>query len=118
MVSRLTVGMRLGILVALMAAILLLVGLAGLRGGRNQVVKLLKNGDRAGAVEKLAAVDKLAQVVAEVCNGAQALASAAEQVNATAQSLSQAASEQSSGVGQINAAIGQLSETTQQGLLP
>ncbi|MES2151847.1 MAG: methyl-accepting chemotaxis protein [Pseudomonadota bacterium] len=59
-------------------------------------------------------VDKLAQVVAEVCNGAQALASASEQVNATAQSLSQAASEQASGVEETSASVEQMTASIAQ----
>ncbi len=59
-------------------------------------------------------VAKLAQVVADVNNGAEALAAASEQVSATAQSLSQAASEQAAGVEQTSASIEQMTASIAQ----
>jgi methyl-accepting chemotaxis protein len=59
-------------------------------------------------------VDKLAQVVAEVNLGAEALAGAAEQVSITAQSLSQASSEQASSVEQTSASIEQITASIAQ----
>src|SRR5471030_2424802 len=55
-------------------------------------------------------IDKLSQVVMEVNNGAESLASASEEVSATAQSLSQAASEQAAGTEQTSASISQNTE--------
>jgi methyl-accepting chemotaxis protein len=53
-------------------------------------------------------IAKLAEVVAQVNEGAQALAGASEEVSATAQSLSQAASEQSAGVEETSASLEQM----------
>jgi methyl-accepting chemotaxis protein len=53
-------------------------------------------------------VAKLTQVVSEVNNGTQALASASEQVSATSQTLSQAASEQAASVEQTSASLEQM----------
>eukprot|EP01034_Spumella_vulgaris_P041672 gene41672-51637_t len=58
----------------------------------------VRDGDRSSLLYSMKQmVDKLAQVVAEVTNGAQVLTGASEEVSATAQSLSQAASEQAAG---------------------
>ncbi len=57
---------------------------------------------------------KLVQVVTDVNSGAQALASASEEVSATAQSLSQAASEQAAGVEETSASIEQMSASIAQ----
>ncbi|MES2127267.1 MAG: methyl-accepting chemotaxis protein [Pseudomonadota bacterium] len=59
-------------------------------------------------------VAKLAQVVAEVTSGAEALAAAAEEVNSTAQSLSQAASEQAAGVEETSASVEQMTASISQ----
>ncbi len=59
-------------------------------------------------------VTKLAQVVADVNSGAEALAAASEEVSATAQSLSQAASEQAAGVEQTSASIEQMTASIAQ----
>ena len=59
-------------------------------------------------------VEKLNQVVADVNGGAQALASASEEVSATAQSLSQAASEQAAGVEETSASIEQMTSSIAQ----
>ncbi|MCU6499114.1 methyl-accepting chemotaxis protein [Rugamonas sp. A1-17] len=59
-------------------------------------------------------IEKLSQVVAEVNNGAQSLASASEEVSATAQSLSQASSEQAAGVEQTSASIEQMTASISQ----
>ena len=59
-------------------------------------------------------IGKLSQVVAEVNGGAQALASASEEVSATAQSLSQAASEQAAGVEETSASIEQMTSSIAQ----
>jgi methyl-accepting chemotaxis protein len=57
---------------------------------------------------------KLVQVVTDVNGGAQALASASEEVSATAQSLSQAASEQAAGVEETSASIEQMTSSIAQ----
>ncbi|MGI9134285.1 MAG: methyl-accepting chemotaxis protein, partial [Rhodoferax sp.] len=57
---------------------------------------------------------KLAQVVTDVNSGAQALASASEEVSATAQQLSQAASEQAAGVEETSASIEQMTSSIAQ----
>ena len=59
-------------------------------------------------------IGKLAQVVTDVNGGAQALASASEEVSATAQSLSQAASEQAAGVEETSASIEQMTSSIAQ----
>ncbi len=59
-------------------------------------------------------VAKLASVVTDVNGGAQALASASEQVSATAQSLSQAASEQAAGVEETSASLEQMTASIAQ----
>jgi methyl-accepting chemotaxis protein len=59
-------------------------------------------------------VAKLSQVVAEVNQGAEALAGASEEVSATAQSLSQASSEQAAGVEETSASIEQMTASITQ----
>ena len=59
-------------------------------------------------------IAKLSHVVSEVNGGAQALASASEEVSATAQSLSQAASEQAAGVEETSASIEQMTASIAQ----
>jgi methyl-accepting chemotaxis protein len=59
-------------------------------------------------------IAKLSQVVTDVNGGAQALASASEEVSATAQSLSQAASEQAAGVEETSASIEQMTSSIAQ----
>jgi methyl-accepting chemotaxis protein len=59
-------------------------------------------------------ISKLSQVVGDVNGGAQALASASEEVSATAQSLSQAASEQAAGVEETSASIEQMTSSIAQ----
>ncbi len=59
-------------------------------------------------------VSKLSEVVADVNGGAQALASASEEVSATAQALSQAASEQAAGVEETSASIEQMTSSIAQ----
>jgi len=59
-------------------------------------------------------IGKLSQVVTDVNGGAQALASASEEVSATAQSLSQAASEQAAGVEETSASIEQMTSSIAQ----
>ena len=59
-------------------------------------------------------ISKLSQVVTDVNGGAQALASASEEVSATAQSLSQAASEQAAGVEETSASIEQMTSSIAQ----
>ena len=59
-------------------------------------------------------VSRLASVVTDVNGGAQALASASEQVSATAQSLSQAASEQAAGVEETSASLEQMTASIAQ----
>ncbi|MBU3898582.1 MAG: MCP four helix bundle domain-containing protein [Gammaproteobacteria bacterium] len=58
--------------------------------------------------------ERLTQVVTDVNSGAQALASASEEVSATAQSLSQAASEQAAGVEETSASIEQMTSSIAQ----
>jgi methyl-accepting chemotaxis protein len=57
---------------------------------------------------------KLTEVVTDVNGGAQALASASEEVSATAQQLSQAASEQAAGVEETSASIEQMTSSIAQ----
>jgi methyl-accepting chemotaxis protein len=59
-------------------------------------------------------VARLSQVVTDVNSGAQALASASEQVSATAQALSQAASEQAAGVEETSASLEQMTSSIAQ----
>ena len=59
-------------------------------------------------------VGKLSCVVTDVNSGAQALASASEEVSATAQALSQAASEQAAGVEETSASIEQMTSSIAQ----
>jgi methyl-accepting chemotaxis protein len=59
-------------------------------------------------------VGKLSQIVTDVNSGAQALASASEEVSATAQALSQAASEQAAGVEETSASIEQMTSSIAQ----
>jgi methyl-accepting chemotaxis protein len=59
-------------------------------------------------------IAKLSQVVSDVNGGAQALASASEEVSATAQSLSQATSEQAAGVEETSASIEQMTSSIAQ----
>ncbi len=59
-------------------------------------------------------IKKLAQVVSDVNTGAQALASASEEVSSTAQSLSQAASTQAAGVEETSASIEQMTSSIAQ----
>jgi methyl-accepting chemotaxis protein len=59
-------------------------------------------------------IGKLTQVVTDVNSGAQALASASEEVSATAQALSQAASEQAAGVEETSASIEQMTASIAQ----
>ncbi len=59
-------------------------------------------------------IAQLGKVVADVNGGAQALASASEEVSATAQSLSQAASEQAAGVEETSASIEQMTSSIAQ----
>ncbi len=59
-------------------------------------------------------VNKLSQVVADVNAGAQALASASEQVSATSQALSQAASEQAASIEETSASIEEMSSSIAQ----
>lgn len=59
-------------------------------------------------------VVKLSQVVADVTGGADALASASEQVSTTAQSLAQASSEQAAGVEETSASLEQMTASISQ----
>jgi methyl-accepting chemotaxis protein len=61
-----------------------------------------------------AMIARLSQVVTDVNGGAQALASASEEVSATAQALSQAASEQAAGVEETSASIEQMTSSIAQ----
>jgi methyl-accepting chemotaxis protein len=75
-------------------------------GGRDEAGQLL------AAMKNMIA--RLTQVVGEVNGGAQALASASEEVSATAQSLSQAASEQAAGVEETSASLEQITASIAQ----
>ena len=119
-----------GLALAVLLSVLLIRSLLRQLGGEPayaaQIVGAVASGDlaqqitlRAGDNSSLlysmkAMVDKLAQVVAEVTNGAQVLASASEEVSATAQSLSQAASEQAAGVEQTSASVEQMAASIAQ----
>ncbi|MEC5385925.1 methyl-accepting chemotaxis protein [Uliginosibacterium sp. H3] len=59
-------------------------------------------------------ISKLAQVVTDVNDAAQALGSASDEVSATAQSLSQASSEQAAGVEETSASIEQMTASISQ----
>jgi methyl-accepting chemotaxis protein len=59
-------------------------------------------------------VDKLSQIIGEVRNSADNLASASEEVSATAQSMSQATSEQAASVEETSASIEQISASINQ----
>jgi len=75
----------------------------------------LKAGDSTSLLAAMKSmIDKLSHVVAEVNNGAEALASASEEVSATAQSLSQAASEQAAGTEQTSASVEQMTASIAQ----
>ncbi len=58
--------------------------------------------------------EKLADIIGEVRNAADALTSASEQVSSTAQSLSQSASEQAAGVERTSSSVEQLSSSVAQ----
>jgi methyl-accepting chemotaxis protein len=75
-------------------------------GGRDEAGQLLD------AMQNMIA--KLTQVVGEVNGGAQALASASDEVSATAQSLSQSASEQAAGVEETSASLEQITASIAQ----
>src|SRR5471032_242692 len=75
----------------------------------------LKAGDESSLLYAMKTmIDKLSQVVMEVNNGAESLASASEEVSATAQSLSQAASEQAAGTEQTSASVEQMTASISQ----
>jgi len=75
----------------------------------------LKPGDRSSLLAAMhGMLGNLARVVTEVNDGAEALASASEEVSATAQSLSQGASEQAAAAEQSSAAIEQMSASIAQ----
>ncbi|WP_295990914.1 methyl-accepting chemotaxis protein [Rugamonas sp.] len=76
---------------------------------------LLKAGDSGSLLFAMKTmIDKLSQVVMEVNNGAESLASASEEVSATAQSLSQAASEQAAGTEETSASVEQMTASISQ----
>jgi len=91
--------------------------LGGDPGYAAEIVRQVADGDlsaqvqlKAGDTSSLLAamkgmIDKLSDVVQEVNNGAESLASASEEVSATAQSLSQAASEQAAGTEETSASV-------------
>ena len=75
----------------------------------------LRQGDDSSLLAAMKSmIDKLAQVVQEVNNGAESLASASEEVSATAQSLSQAASEQAAGTEETSASVEQMTASISQ----
>ncbi|HWW71290.1 MAG TPA: methyl-accepting chemotaxis protein, partial [Duganella sp.] len=76
---------------------------------------LLKAGDTVSLLAAMKGmIDKLSQVVQDVNNGAESLASASEEVSATAQSLSQAASEQAAGTEETSASVEQMTASISQ----
>jgi len=117
-------------------ALLLAIGLFILNGIMRQlggdpsyaaeIVRRVADGDlgahvdvKAGDTTSLLAamkgmIDKLSQVVQDVNNGAESLASASEEVSATAQSLSQAASEQAAGTEETSASVEQMTASISQ----
>jgi methyl-accepting chemotaxis protein len=75
----------------------------------------LKTGDTSSLLAAMKImIDKLSQVVQDVNNGAESLASASEEVSATAQSLSQAASEQAAGTEETSASVEQMTASISQ----
>jgi len=75
----------------------------------------IKSGDTSSLLAAMhSMVTNLSRVVAEVNDGAEALASASEQVSATAQTLSQGASEQAASAEESSAAIEQMSASISQ----
>ena len=121
-----------GVALALLAAIGLIIlnGIMRQLGGdpsyAAEIVRKVADGDlsadvhvRAGDTTSLLAamkgmIDKLSQVVQDVNNGAESLASASEEVSATAQSLSQAASEQAAGTEETSASVEQMTASISQ----
>ncbi len=84
-------------------------------GGDLTVEVLTRAGDQTSLLAALKhMVARLSTVVADVNNGAEALAAASEQVSATAQSLSQASSEQAAGVEETSASIEQMTASIAQ----
>jgi methyl-accepting chemotaxis protein len=92
-----------------------------------RVMEAMSNGDLTHSINKQyegsfarmkeyvnTTVNKLASVVVDVNNGAEALSSASEEVSATAQALSQAASEQAAGVEQTSASIEEMTASISQ----
>ncbi|GAB4057233.1 HAMP domain-containing methyl-accepting chemotaxis protein [Uliginosibacterium sediminicola] len=92
-----------------------------------RVMEAMSNGDLTHSIDKQyegafarmkeyvnSTVNKLATVVVDVNNGAEALSSASEEVSATAQALSQAASEQAAGVEQTSASIEEMTASITQ----
>ncbi|HJV88457.1 MAG TPA: methyl-accepting chemotaxis protein [Noviherbaspirillum sp.] len=59
-------------------------------------------------------VDKLSEIISEVCSATDNISSASEQVSATAQSLSQAASEQAASVEETSASVEQMTASIAQ----
>nr|WP_315397440.1 methyl-accepting chemotaxis protein [uncultured Duganella sp.] len=121
-----------GVALALLLAIglLILTGIMRQLGGdpgyAAEIVRRVADGDLSADVQVkpgdtsslLAAmkgmIDKLSQVVQDVNNGAESLASASEEVSATAQSLSQAASEQAAGTEETSASVEQMTASISQ----
>jgi len=83
--------------------------------GNLQLHIAVKPGDQTSLLFAMQTmVTKLGQVVNDVNGGAQALASASEEISATAQSLSQAASEQAAGVEETSASLEQMTASIAQ----
>jgi methyl-accepting chemotaxis protein len=124
----LSAGIALLLLVAIGLVILtgIMRQLGGDPGYAAEIVRRVADGDLSADVavkpgdttSLLAAmkgmIDKLSQVVQEVNNGAESLASASEEVSATAQSLSQAASEQAAGTEETSASVEQMTASISQ----
>jgi methyl-accepting chemotaxis protein len=91
-----------------------------------EIVRRVADGDLSGEVRLKAGdttsllatmkgmIERLSQVVQDVNNGAESLASASEEVSATAQSLSQAASEQAAGTEETSASVEQMTASISQ----
>ncbi len=124
----LSAGVALALLLAI--GLLILNGIMRQLGGdpsyAAEIVRKVAEGDlsaevrlKAGDTTSLLAamkgmIDRLSQVVQDVNNGAESLASASEEVSATAQSLSQAASEQAAGTEETSASVEQMTASISQ----
>jgi len=128
--SQMYIASAVALLLLIVLGLIILTGILRQLGGdpsyAAEIVRKVADGDlsaqvtlRAGDESSLlyamkTMIDKLSQVVMEVNNGAESLASASEEVSATAQSLSQAASEQAAGTEQTSASVEQMTASISQ----